>query len=587
MAITPTTSTFFIQFGLFEPINVEIFSTPNVTSNVLKDNSGTSIMFCHKEPSVVDDEGWTLVTLRRNRKATSLTQSREALRRLRIVKKLTKMNKSKGTETTTLPLAEISAQDFRQPVTLQEFMPKQFQEDIFTSVTCYLINGEVSSNTEGEIESSRIFRSCVASIMFTNEDRLLGSRIHNRPLFVTGYIKEQLVNRILIDGGSAVKILPLKVLKDLGISLDQLSHSRLMIQGFNQDGQRAIGKIRLNMLIGDIESNALFHVIDARTSYKPLLGRPWLHKYGVVPSTYHRCFKYFQDGQIKKVMADDKPFTKAKSFFADAKFYLEDDTLEGIQVITPPSTEEVKLQYEIPKPDLPAEVKEEAKQNENSKGKTKQQGSETVKLTPVLRYVPITKRKEGQSPFFGDENSILKSFQELTLPVAKITKTTLSCQPLKGFVRPSQAPTIQHGSLPTKCTEEGFDPNAYRLMAKAGYNHNEPNGLGRLIPEASGEKDHDLTKTQKMLKAQGYGVAKSKARIGYTPSTPIHIPIRKTNVLVITTGAEEEEQFLKPSKKGSVFNRLGRPTSQFLVFDRLGPQESHNLVANTRNLVHM
>ena len=57
MAITPTTSTFFIQFGLFEPINVDIFSTPKVTSNVLKDNSGTSIKFCHKEPLVVDDEG--------------------------------------------------------------------------------------------------------------------------------------------------------------------------------------------------------------------------------------------------------------------------------------------------------------------------------------------------------------------------------------------------------------------------------------------------------------------------------------------------------------------------------------------------
>jgi hypothetical protein len=181
-----------------------------------------------------------------------------------------------------------------------------------------------------------------------------------------------------------VNILPLKVLKDLGISLDQLSHSRLMIQGFNQDGQRAIGKIRLNMLIGDMESGALFHVIDARTSYKLLLGRPWLHEYGVVPSTYHQCFKYFQDGQIKKVMADDKPFTEAESFFADAKFYLKDDTLKGIQAITPPSTREVKLQSEIPKPDLPIEVEEEAKQNGNSKGKTKQQGSETIKLAPVL-----------------------------------------------------------------------------------------------------------------------------------------------------------------------------------------------------------
>ena len=62
MAITPTTSTFSIQFSSFESINVDIFSIAKVTSNVLKDNSGTSIKFDHKEPSVVDDEGWTLVT---------------------------------------------------------------------------------------------------------------------------------------------------------------------------------------------------------------------------------------------------------------------------------------------------------------------------------------------------------------------------------------------------------------------------------------------------------------------------------------------------------------------------------------------
>ena len=134
-----------------------------------------------------------------------------------------------------------------------------------------------------------------------------------------------------------------------------------MIQGFNQDGQRAIGKIRLDMLIGDMESSALFHIIDVRTSYKLLLGRTWLHEYGVVPSTYHQCFKYFQDGKIKRVMADDKPFIEAESFFTDAKFYLKDDTLNRIQAITPPSIGEVKLQFKIPKPDLPTEVEEEAK----------------------------------------------------------------------------------------------------------------------------------------------------------------------------------------------------------------------------------
>ena len=116
---------------------------------------------------------------------------------------------------------------------------------------------------------------------------MLGSKIYNRPLFVTGYIREQRVNRILIDGGSATNILPLKILKELGISLDELLPSKLMIQGFNYGRQRAIGKIRLHMLIGEMESSVLFHIIDAKTTYKLLIGRPWLHEYGVVPSMYH------------------------------------------------------------------------------------------------------------------------------------------------------------------------------------------------------------------------------------------------------------------------------------------------------------
>ena len=139
---------------------------------------------------------------------------------------------------------------------------------------------------------------------------------------MTGHIRKQEVNCILIDGGSAINFLPLKILKELGISLDELLPNKLMIQDFDQGGQRAIGKIRLQMLIGEMESSAVFHVIDAKTTYKLLIGRPWLHEYGVVPSTYHQCLKYFQDGQVKKIVADHKPFTTAESHFVDAKFLL-------------------------------------------------------------------------------------------------------------------------------------------------------------------------------------------------------------------------------------------------------------------------
>ena len=100
----------------------------------------------------------------------------------------------------------------------------------FSSLTCYQVSGEEeSSESEEETERAIVYRAYWSSIIFTDDDHLLGSKIHNRPLFVTGYIREQKVNRILIDGGSAVNIPPLKILKELEISLDELRPSKLMI----------------------------------------------------------------------------------------------------------------------------------------------------------------------------------------------------------------------------------------------------------------------------------------------------------------------------------------------------------------------
>lgn len=112
---------------------------------------------------------------------------------------------------------------------------------------------------------------------------MLGSKPHNRPLYVYGYACEQKINRILIDRGSAVNILPKMTTRQLGLTIEELSHSHLVIQGFNQGGQSAIGMIHLELIIGEFTSNILFHVIDAKTTYNMLLGRPWIHGNGIVP----------------------------------------------------------------------------------------------------------------------------------------------------------------------------------------------------------------------------------------------------------------------------------------------------------------
>ncbi|KAL0439607.1 UNVERIFIED_CONTAM: Transposon Tf2-12 polyprotein [Sesamum latifolium] len=174
------------------------------------------------------------------------------------------------------------------------------------------------------LEDSSDADDCMSTITFTDEDLLLGSKPHNHHLFIAGYVRDQKVNRILIDGGSAVNILPLGILKELGISIDELSNSRLMIQGFNQGGQRAIGIVRIQLTMGDMMSTALFHVIDTKTSYNMLLGRPWLHENTIIPSTWHQYFKYCRNGIVNKVLGYNKSFTEAESHFTDAKYYIED-----------------------------------------------------------------------------------------------------------------------------------------------------------------------------------------------------------------------------------------------------------------------
>jgi len=116
--------------------------------------------------------------------------------------------------------------------------------------------------------------SCNTTVTFTDNNLLLGSKHHNRPLFVACYVKEQKVDRILADGGSVVNIMPKSTMHDLGITIEELSISRTMIQGFNIKGQQAIGIIRVKLVMGDLLTSSIFYVIDSKTSYKSLLGRP-------------------------------------------------------------------------------------------------------------------------------------------------------------------------------------------------------------------------------------------------------------------------------------------------------------------------
>ncbi|KAM3016254.1 hypothetical protein FF2_000296 [Malus domestica] len=443
------------------------------------------------------------------------------------------------------------------------------------------------------------------TIHFTDEDLLLGSKPHNRPLFVSGYVREHKVSCMLVDGGSAINIMPKSTMTTISIKVDELSLSRLLIQGFNQGGQRAMGMIRVEMTIGELKSSTIFHVIDARTSYGLLLGRPWIHANGVIPSTLHQCLKFYREG-VKVIYGDTKLFTEAESHFTDTKFYMDEDMVpetlpKEIKSMGKAAPKKQEWQA-VPKKQEEEAMPSSSKNDDELAKPATIRGSRTTSngpSIPVFRYIPTSRRKNGQSPFetaaskadaqrHMDNVKLLKTNAVLPLTQLGDTKVAKLSQ---GFIK-GLPKGVEPSFLPTKRTEEGFDPNAYKLMSKAGYNFTSSANLGKNDLNTVKDNERGLTKTQKKLEEHGYGVNNFKAGLGFTPNAPVKISSKVKNASAqhISMSIIQDKEEPQPAPQTSVFDRMNcsRPRvsapkligsqNRTSVFKRLNTSASRSFV---------
>ena len=144
---------------------------------------------------------------------------------------------------------------------------------------------------------------------------------HDKPLYYTWFIGSKHIERIQVDPGSALSIIPKWLLYFPGILLSRLSTTTTIIYGFNTGSSHPLGKIRLRCQVGDLKSKVTCYIIDADMSYNLLLGWPWIHANGIVPSTLHQCFKYVDDKAIvRMVFAKMQLFKGVENYFADSLF---------------------------------------------------------------------------------------------------------------------------------------------------------------------------------------------------------------------------------------------------------------------------
>ena len=126
---------------------------------------------------------------------------------------------------------------------------------------------------------------------FSNEDLPPKGATHTRPLQITIECIGAKVPMVLIDNGSALNVCHFKTTLTIGLDMETIIPSPLTIRAYDNTSRKVMVTFKAPCKIGLVETIVEFHVMDITPNYNVLLGRPWLHPNGAIPSLLHQKMK--------------------------------------------------------------------------------------------------------------------------------------------------------------------------------------------------------------------------------------------------------------------------------------------------------
>ncbi|XP_072074838.1 uncharacterized protein [Arachis hypogaea] len=127
---------------------------------------------------------------------------------------------------------------------------------------------------------------------------------HLRPLHIKARVDGRIVNKILVDGGAAVNLMPERMMRRLGKTEKELIKSSIGVTDFNGRTSSVRGVVLLSIEIGSVNRPTLFVVVPSKAGFNLLLGRDWIHGMGAIPSTLHQKLIFWnEDGGVEEVPA--------------------------------------------------------------------------------------------------------------------------------------------------------------------------------------------------------------------------------------------------------------------------------------------
>ncbi|XP_058759914.1 uncharacterized protein LOC131633219 [Vicia villosa] len=130
---------------------------------------------------------------------------------------------------------------------------------------------------------------------------------HNRGLYISAKYEDNILTDVLVDAGSSLNIMPCSTLESLSYQGAPFrpNVSVLTFEGFSHT---VLGEIDLPICIGPRDFDITFQVMEIYPAYSCLLGRPWIHNAGAVPSTFHQMLKYPSKDKIITVYGEQTMF---------------------------------------------------------------------------------------------------------------------------------------------------------------------------------------------------------------------------------------------------------------------------------------
>ena len=174
--------------------------------------------------------------------------------------------------------------------------------------------------------------------MFYDDDLPPEESDHVRPLFIDVACLDRRMPSILPKNGSALNVYPLVTAIALGFSPINFRPSSQTVRAYDVTQRTVMDTLSTHVMIGLVKYSILFQVVRIQSSFNNLLGRPWIHEVGAIPSSLHQKLKFIHEGHIitiqsnKDVVTSSKPMLHITHSVDD--LHLTSFTFDKVQVVS-------------------------------------------------------------------------------------------------------------------------------------------------------------------------------------------------------------------------------------------------------------